>query len=115
MNKLLKRASIIATLLFPLNAHSSGWVNNANIQYLYAGTAGNRYAVKLVDINPNPGNMCAESYDLSMEETNPKLKEMWALLLSAYMANKPVNLYLKGCGGHLNSPLVTDVSIGSVQ
>ena len=107
-----------ATLFLIVMAWSSQslaaeWVLNRNVKYLYAGEVGDRYAVKLTGIQPNP-DACMSANDLLIESSNPKLKEMWSLLLAAYMANNTVNLYLSGCGtGTYNKiPVVKDISLG---
>ena len=87
------------------------WITNQKIQYLYAGDAGGRYAVKLVGINPNPAN-CGASFDLAMDINSLKLKAMWAMLLTAYVTDKPISVYLNGCEGINNLPVITDISFG---
>ena len=110
------KLSIYIVCLFAISIWASPsvagtWYSNQTIQYLYAGEAGNRHAVRVVGTQPNP-NSCAQSYDLMIQLTNKRIKEMWAMLLSAYMADKPVGIYLSGCDPTENLPVITDIKLG---
>ncbi len=111
--KLFNKIIFCTMFLVWSTSSNAGWYHNKSIQYLYAGEIGSRYAVKLIGSQPNP-DLCGSSFDLVIEPNNTKLKSMWAMLLAAYMANKPVNIYLSGCSvGKYKLPIITDISLGA--
>ncbi len=99
-------------MAWPAPSFAGTWLWDQRIQYLYAGEAGARYAVRLVGTTPNPGS-CGASFDLAIDPNNTKLKAMWAMLLSAYLADKPVSIFLSGCEAVNNLPVITDVTLGT--
>ena len=111
--KLFRNIMLCSVFLVWSLPSNAAWFYGQNIQYLYAGEIGDRYAIKVTGAQPNPGS-CAVSFDLVIEPDNTKLKPMWAMLLAAYMANKPVNIHINGCSTGTNKlPVITDISIGS--
>jgi hypothetical protein len=112
MNKLVVMAISIQMLLWSVNSFAGGWYYDARVQYLYSGKIGGRNAVKLVGLSPNPDG-CPNTYDLVVDDANPRFKEIWSLLLSSYLTDKPVSVYLSGCGSTYNFPAITDVIFGA--
>ena len=88
------------------------WLWDQKIQYLYAGDVGSRFAVRLVGTTPNP-DACGASFDLVVDPNSTRLNTMRAMLLSAYLADKHVSIYLSGCDGINNLPLIRDITLGT--
>lgn len=99
-------------LAWPASSFAGDWFFDQKIQYLYAGEAGARFAVRLVGVTPNPAS-CPVSYDLVIDPNNTKFKAMWTMLLAGYLADKHVSVFLNGCDVVLRQPVIADVMLGT--
>lgn len=89
----------------PAFAVDVAWHESQEIQYLYAGQSGNRFALKT-----NEDSGCSYANEYIVLQANPFFKEMVSLLIAANMAGKRIAFYTNGdclAGG----AVVTDIRV----
>ncbi|MFA0813115.1 hypothetical protein [Microbulbifer epialgicus] len=99
LNK-LKFRSILAVLPFLLGAsdlYAAQWISNVEILKIFVQPNARMY-LKVSGSVPDLNCAGNEEGMLEFDTDAPHFKEQYSLILSAYMANKPVSIYVNGCG-----------------
>lgn len=110
--KVVSAAAVLASLF--AGSVSADWYNGTTIEYLYSGSAGNRTAISLVGGNPNADPVICQSVDnLVLETGHADFKYLWSIVLSAYLQERAIDVYIKGCDPLLGYPIVTDVRLSN--
>jgi hypothetical protein len=95
MSKLVRTA--IASVLFaiPFSAAAAQSIDGLTLSYISTGWGQEGVYVYAGNNSIRSTDGCGPNF--MIEPNNPMLKEMVALLLSAYHAGSKVNLYVDGC------------------
>lgn len=86
-------AVMVLTFNFSSPAVASGYTNNGTIKYMQQAYGG--WLFSLTGSNSNP-DQCQHNKIL-LTGTSPQFDQIYSMLLAAYLAKKPVNIYVSGC------------------
>ena len=107
--KIVLHSFVILSVFFSL-ASNAGFSPSGKISQLY----GNGYWVLVQIDNPskhNPNECNSDSY-YALNLNNEASKNLYSMLLSAHLAQKPVTFWVSGCSGQSNGyPNISSVKM----
>ena len=106
--------SILFIFVVSTHANASGWITDdgtARITFVNTESIGVRLHYT-ADTSKNPDN-CQNNSHLVLRADNPLFEQHYSLLLSAFMAKKPLKFFANGCfeGWGTSYPIISAIYV----
>jgi hypothetical protein len=97
----LKLGLMLIVLTYSVSSNSRQWSPSSNIKVTYVHNAHGGYGVyQLDDMSTNPSNCTSPVYFVLSKASNPVFDEIYALMLTAHISGKKVQVWTSGCSPH---------------